>query len=29
LLKEENYSEKKAIAEAIQKAEEWFYDLEG
>ncbi len=29
LVIEKNYSEKKAIAEAIVKAEEWFYDLEG
>ena len=29
LVNERNYSEKKAIAEAIVMAEEWFYDLEG
>ena len=29
LVNEKNYSEKKAIAEAIVKAEEWYYDLEG
>ncbi|MGB2761511.1 hypothetical protein BC962_0997 [Gillisia mitskevichiae] len=29
LVNEKNYSEKKAIAEAIVMAEEWFYDLEG
>ncbi len=29
LIKEKSYTEKKAIAEAIIKAEEWYYDLEG
>ncbi|EIJ39895.1 hypothetical protein LDL79_10975 [Leeuwenhoekiella palythoae] len=29
LVKEKNYMEKKAISEAIVKAEEWFYDLGG
>lgn len=29
LVKEKKYTEKKAIAEAIIKAEEWSYDLEG
>ncbi len=29
LVKEKNYTGKAAIAEAIIKAEEWFYDLEG
>ena len=29
LMKEEKFTEKEAIAEAIKQAEEWFYDLEG
>ena len=29
LMKQGEYSEKEAIDEAIKKAEEWFYDLEG
>jgi uncharacterized protein YdaT len=29
LIKEENYKEKAAVEEAISRAEEWFYDLEG
>lgn len=29
LMKQGDYSEKEAITEAIKKAEEWFYDLEG
>lgn len=29
LVLKKNYTEKKAIAEAIKQAEEWFYDLEG
>lgn len=29
LVEEKNYSKEKAITEAIVKAEEWFYDLEG
>jgi len=29
LEKEDRYSEKEAITEAIKRAEEWFYDLEG
>jgi uncharacterized protein YdaT len=29
LMLKENYTEKEAIAQAIIKAEEWFYDLEG
>jgi len=29
LVSEKNYTKKKAIAEAIVKAEEWFYDLGG
>ncbi|MCX2838433.1 hypothetical protein HC174_12190 [Salinimicrobium sp. CDJ15-81-2] len=29
LVKEEKYTKKEAITEAIKQAEEWFYDLEG
>ena len=29
LVLNENYTEKKAISEAIKQAEEWFYNLEG
>ena len=29
LVEEKNYPKEKALAEAITKAEEWFYDLEG
>ena len=29
LVEEKNYPRKKAITEAIVRAEEWFYDLEG
>jgi len=29
LIKQENYKEKDAVEEAISRAEEWFYDLEG
>jgi len=29
LMLKQNYKEKEAIADAIVKAEEWFYDLEG
>ena len=29
LVIEKKYTDKKAIAEAIVQAEEWFYDLEG
>lgn len=29
LMKQGEYLEKEAIDEAIKKAEEWFYDLEG
>lgn len=29
LIKQENYKEKDAVDEAMRRAEEWFYDLEG
>ena len=29
LMKEGKFTEKEAITEAIKRAEEWFYDLEG
>jgi len=29
LIKQENYKEQDAVEEAIRRAEEWFYDLEG
>jgi uncharacterized protein YdaT len=29
LIKQENYTIKDAVEEAISRAEEWFYDLEG
>lgn len=29
LVEEKNYSKEKAISEAIPRAKEWFYDLEG
>ncbi|WP_165806008.1 hypothetical protein [Marixanthomonas spongiae] len=29
LMLKESYTQKEAIAEAIVKAEEWFYDLQG
>ncbi|UZH54152.1 hypothetical protein JRG66_09085 [Salinimicrobium tongyeongense] len=29
LMRQGKYSEKEAITEAIKRAEEWFYDMEG
>ena len=29
LIKQEEFTKKEAITEAIKRAEEWFYDLEG